>query len=93
MDYKNLIDGLKGLINEQTAPEQAEQIGSLIAGTQQLEVDHNKTVEAYESMRQKYIEGIKTASISKNVDNPIQDEAQPKTFEQCVQEQIDKRTK
>lgn len=93
MDYKGLIDGLRGLINEKTAPEQAEKIGSLIAGAEQLEVDNNKTVQAYEDMRKKYIEGIKTASISKTVDNPIQEEAKPKTFEQCVQEQIDKRTK
>lgn len=93
MDYKNLIDGIRGLIDETTAPEQAEKIGSLIAGAEQLEVDHNKTAEAYENMRQKYIEMIKTSGISGNVESAITEEAKPKSFEDCVQEQINKRSK
>lgn len=93
MDYKGLIDGLKGLINDKTAPEEAERIGSLIAGAEQLESDHAKTTNAYESMRTKYIESIKNGGFSSEAEEDIKDEAKPKSFEECVQEQIDKRTK
>ena len=91
MDYKGLIDGLKGLIKDNTAPEEAEKIGSLIAGAEQLESDHAKTTEAYENMRIKYIDSIKNSSISTDEDEPLGREPKPKTFEDCVQEQIDKR--
>ena len=93
MDYKGLIDGLKGLINDKTAPEDAEKIGSLIAGAEQLESDNAKTATAYENMRQKYIESIKNGGVSTEEDDPIGKETKPKSFEDCVQEQIDKRTK
>ena len=91
MDYKGLIEGLRGMINEKTAPEDAEKIGTLIAGAEQLEVDHNKTLTSYEDLRVKYIESIKTAGISKGVESAISEEPKPKSFEDCVQEQIDKR--
>ena len=93
MDYKGLIDGLKGLINDKTAPEDAEKIGSLISGAEQLQSDHAKTTEAYENMRIKYIDSIKKGGVSTDEDNPIGNEPKPKSFEDCVQEQIDKRTK
>lgn len=93
MDYKGLIEGLRGLINENTAVEQAEKIGTLIASAEQLEADNSETTKAYETMRLKYIEAIKTSSISGTIDNPIATEQKPKTFEDCVQEQIDKRNK
>ena len=91
MDYKGLIDGLKGLIGDDTKPEFAEKIGSLISGAEQLESDHAKTTSAYENMRQKYIESIKNGGFSREEDNPIEKEQKPKSFEDCVQEQIDKR--
>lgn len=91
MDYKGLIEGLRGLINEKTAPEDAEKIGTLIAGTEQLEVDHNATLNKYEELRLKYIESVKTTGVSKGIEPVIQEEAKPKSFEECVQEQIDKR--
>lgn len=93
MDYKGLIDGLKGLINDKTAPEEAEKIGSLIAGAEQLESDNAKTTTAYENMRTKYIESIKNGSVSTEADDPIGKEPKTKTFEECVEEQINKRTK
>ena len=93
MDYKGLIDGLKGLINDKTAPEEAEKIGSLIAGAEQLESDNAKTTTAYENMRTKYIESIKNGGFSSDKDEPIKAEAKPKSFEDCVEEQIIKRTK
>lgn len=93
MDYKGLIDGLKGLINDKTAPEEAEKIGSLIAGAEQLESDNAKTTTAYENMRTKYIESIKNGGFSSDKDEPIEAETKPKSFEDCVEEQINKRTK
>ena len=93
MDYKGLIDGLKGLINDKTAPEEAEKIGSLIAGAEQLESDNAKTTTAYENMRTKYIESIKNGGFSSDKDEPITAETKPKSFEDCVEEQINKRTK
>lgn len=93
MDYKGLIDGLKGLINDKTAPEEAEKIGSLIAGAEQLESDNAKTTTAYENMRTKYIESIKNGGFSSEADDVIKPEAKAKTLEECVQEQIDKRSK
>ena len=91
MDYKGLMDGLKGLITDKTAPEDAEKIGKLIAGTEELERDHAKTTSAYENMRLKYIESIKNGGISTEADDPIKQEAKPKSFEECVEEQINKR--
>ena len=93
MDYKGLIDGLKGLINDKTAPEEAEKIGTLISGAEQLEGDHAKTTKAYENMRIKYIDSIKNGSVSTEEDNPIGKETKPKTLEECVEEQINKRSK
>ena len=91
MDYKGLIEGLKGMITDKTSPEDAEKIGGLIAGAEQLEVDHNAVVQSKEELRVKYIESIKTGSVAKSVEPPIPEEAKPITFEQCVQEQIAKR--
>lgn len=93
MDYKGLIEGLRGMINDKTKPEDAEKIGTLIAGAEQLEADHSQTLNSYEDLRLKYIESIKTSSISRSVEAPIPEEVKPKSFEQCVQDQIDKRNK
>ena len=91
MDFNKVRELLKGLITDSTPTEDVEKIGKISGEIDNLEKEEQDFLQKHEDLRKKYIEVIKDTNFkpSKNdEDNP-----QPKSLEDCFQEQIDKRKK
>ena len=89
MDFTKVRELLKGLIDDSTSTEKVEQIGKISGEIDSLEAEEKDFVSAHEDLRKKFIEVIKNTSFKgepKNEDTP-----QPKSLEECIQEQIAKR--
>lgn len=89
MAFNKVREMLKGLITDSTPTEEVEKIGKISGEIDNLEKEEQDFLKSHEELRKKYIEVIKDTSFKgapKEEDNP-----QPKTLEECFQEQIEKR--
>ena len=89
MDFNKVRELLKGLITDSTPTEEVEAIGKISGAVDELEKQEQELIQSHENLRKKYIEVIKDVAFKdapKEEDNP-----QPKTLEECFQEQIEKR--
>ena len=91
MDFNKVRELLKGLITDSTPTEEVEKIGKISGEIDNLEKEEQDFLKSHEDLRKKYIEVIKDTSFKgtpKEEGNP-----EPKSLEECFQEQIDKRKK
>ena len=89
MDFNKVRELLKGLITDSTSTETVEQIGKINAGIDELEKEELALISSHEDLRKKYIDVIKDTSFKgqpKQEENP-----QPKSLEECMQEVISQR--
>lgn len=89
MDFNKIRELVKGLITDSTPTEEVEKIGKISGEIDNLEKEEKDLITAHEDLRKKYIDVIKDTSFKgapKEEDNP-----QPKSLEECFQEQIAKR--
>lgn len=89
MDFNQVRELLKGLITDSTSTETVEQIGKINAGIDELEKEELALISSHEDLRKKYIDVIKDTSFKgqpKQEENP-----QPKSLEECMQEVISQR--
>ena len=90
MDYAKIIEGLKGLINEKTSPEDAEKIANISKEVEGAKKEHEDTLIKHEELREKYVKALQQSVFNDKPNNP-QSEDKPKTFEECVNEVLAKR--
>lgn len=89
MDLNKIREMLKGLIKDSTPTEDVEKIGKISGEIDNLEKEEQDFLSKHEELRNKYINVIKDSSFKgspKEEDNP-----QPKSLEECFQEQLEKR--
>lgn len=89
MDFNKVRELLKGLITDSTPTEEVEKIGKISGEIDNLENEEKDFIKSHEDLRKKYIEVIKNTSF-KGTPNE-EDNPQPKSLEECFQEQIEKR--
>lgn len=88
MNITEIKELLKGLITDKTSTEDVEKIVKVNSELDNLEKESNELIKSHEELRQKYIKSIQDFSFK---GEPKKEENQPKSLEDCVQEQIDKR--
>lgn len=93
MDYTKLIESLKGLIKDDSSPEQVEQITNIVRDVEAAKTENDDLIIKHEELRQKYIKALTQSTFKDNGTTPAQQEARPKTLEECIAEQIAKENK
>lgn len=88
MDFNKVRELLKGLITDSTPTEEVEAITKVSVAVDELEKQEQDLIKSHEDLRKKYIEVIKDTSFK---GAPKEDNPEPKTLEECFQEQIAKR--
>ena len=91
MDYAKILEGLKGLINDKTSPEDAQKIAELSKQVETAKSENDDLIIKHEDLRTKYVEALKQ-SVFSGTPQDNHDEEKPKTLEECVNEVISKRT-
>ena len=89
MDFNQVRELLKGLITDSTSTEDVEKIGKISGAIDELEKEELTLINSHEDLRKKYIDVIKDTSFKgqpKQEENP-----QPKSLEECMQEVISQR--
>ena len=89
MDFNQVRELLKDLITDSTSTEDVEKIGKISGAIDELEKDELALINSHEDLRKKYIDVIKDTSFKgqpKQEENP-----QPKSLEECMQEVISQR--
>lgn len=89
MDFTKIRELLKGLVNDSLPTEEVEKIGGIVQEVDNAEKEFNDFVEKHDDLRKKYIEAVKNSTFK---EEPKEEPNEPKTFEQCLQEQINKRS-
>lgn len=89
MDFSQIRKLLQDLITDSTPTEEVEAIGKISGAVDDLENQEKELIQSHEDLRKKYIEVIKQTSF-KGLPQEEND-PQPKSLEECFQEQIDKR--
>ena len=90
MSYAKILESLKGLITENTSPEQAEQIATIVKDVEAAQKESDDLLIKHEELRQKYITALKQTAFNENPKENPTDET-PKTLEECVEEVIKER--
>ena len=90
MDYAKILESLKGLISENTSPEEAEKISGVVKEVEEAKKEHEDTLIKHEELRQKYIKALQNSAFSENPKEDPQ-EKKPMTFEECVEKVIAQR--
>ena len=88
MDWNKLKEGLKGLITDSTSTEDVEKITRLAKDVESAEAESNDMLQKHEELRAKYIEAVKNTTFN---DKPKDENPQPKSLEECIQEVVTKR--
>ena len=88
MDLSKIKEMLKGLINDSTTTEQVEQIGAINQELDNADKEYTDLVAKQEDLRKKYIEVVKDTSFTQK---PKDEPEQPKSLEDCIQAEIEKR--
>ena len=89
MDFNQVRELLKGLITDSTSTEDVEKIGKISGAIDELEKEELTLINSHEDLRKKYIDVIKDTSFKgqpKQEENP-----EPKSLEECIQEVISQR--
>ena len=89
MDFNQVRELLKGLITDSTSTEDVEKIGKMSGAIDELEKEELTLINSHEDLRKKYIDVIKDTSFKgqpKQEENP-----EPKSLEECMQEVISQR--
>ena len=90
MDYAKILESLKGLISENTSPEEAEKISGVVKEVEEAKKEHEDTLIKHEELRQKYIKALQNSAFSEDPkENP--QEKKSMTFEECVEKVIAQR--
>ena len=92
MDYAKLIESLRGLIKDDSSPEQVEQITNIVRDVEAAKTENDDLIIKHEELRQKYIKALTQSTFKDNIPQENQQET-PKTLEECIAEQIDKESK
>lgn len=90
MDLTKLKASLKSLFDEHITTEQAEKLGAINSEIETLEKDINSLVDNNVELRNKYIEAVKNSTFKIEPEKVIPEKTQ-KSFEDCIQDQIDNR--
>ena len=93
MDYAKIIESLKGLISDDSTPEQVEKITGVVKDIESAKTENDDLIIKHEELRQKYIKALTQSTFKDDNKNPQQENPQPKTFEECVAEQLAKKEK
>lgn len=89
MDYAKILESLKGLISENTSPEEAEKISGVVKEVEEAKKEHEDTLIQHEELRQKYIKALQNSAFS---DKPKEDsQDKPITLEECIEKVIAQR--
>ena len=88
MDFNKLKALIKGLVNDSTSTEDAEKIGQINQVIDEAEKEHEGLITKHEELRAKYVKAITDTSFK---EKPKEDNPQPKSLEDCMQEVIDNR--
>ena len=88
MDWAKLREGLKSLITDDMSTEDVSKVTSIVKDLEVAESESNDLLQKHEDLRKKYIEAIKETTFK---EKPKEDNPQPKTLEECIQEVVDKR--
>ena len=88
MDWNKIKEGLKALITDSTSTEDVEKVTSVVKDIEVAEAESNDMLQKHEELRKKYIEAVKNSTFT---EKPKEDNPQPKTLEECIQEQIANR--
>ena len=88
MDLSKIKEMLKGLINDSTTTEQVEQIGAINQELDNADKEYTDLIAKQEDLRKKYIEVVKDTSFTQK---PKDEPEQPKSLEECIQQEIEKR--
>ena len=88
MDLSKIREMLKGLINDSTPTEDVEKVGAICQELDNAESEFTDLVTKQEDLRKKYIEAIKDSSFNQK---PKEENPQPKSLEDCIQAEIEKR--
>ena len=89
MDFTKIRELLNNLITDSTPTEEVEAITKISVAVDDLEAQEQDLIKSHEDLRKKYIEVIKDTAFKgapQEENNP-----QPKSLEECFQEQIAKR--
>ena len=90
MSYAKILESLKGLISENTSPEEAEKIANIVKDVEAAQKESDDLLIKHEELRQKYITALKQTAFNENPkDNPP--EPHEKTLEECVEEVVKAR--
>lgn len=84
--YEELITSLKGLVGDNTSPEEAEKIGGLVTKINDLKTDHDTLITKHEELRGKYVQSITQSAFKGEGDSGIKEDPKPKTLEECIEE-------
>ena len=89
MDYAKILESLKGLISENTSPEEAEKISCVVKEVEEAKKEHEDSLIQHEELRQKYIKALQNSAFS---DKPKEDsQDKPITLEECLEKVIAQR--
>ena len=88
MDLTKVKDLLKGLVNDSMSTEDVEKIGAISQEIDNAEKEYTEFVTKHEELRKKYIHAIQDTSFN---EKPKDEEQQPKSLEECIQEELKKR--
>lgn len=88
MDYNKIKELIRSLVHDSTSTEDAEKIGQINQSIDEAEKEHNELITKHEELRGKYIKSITDTSFN---EKPKEENPQPKSLEDCLQEVIDNR--
>ena len=89
MDYAKILEGLKGLLNENTSEDDAQKIAGIVKDVEAAKKESEDFLIKHEELRQKYITALKQTAFNEPTKDP--DDNKPKTLEECVNEVVKNR--
>lgn len=93
MTFKELKEGLSGLLDEKSSVELTEKVGKLTAKLEEQEKEVNSLIESNNELRKKYVEAVKNSSFKVEENKPTEKEDEPKTLEECLIEASKSKSK
>ena len=66
MDYAKILESLRGLIKEDSSPEQVEQITSIVKDIESAKTENDDLIIKHEELRQKYILALTQSTFKDN---------------------------
>lgn len=91
MPIKELKEALKGLINDNSTPEEIEKITKISLLAEDVEKEESEMLEKYDDLRKKYIESVKNTAFP--VDKNEGDQTEEHDLEFFLNEEAKKSKK